>query len=156
MTDDAIAELAPLVGTRAACAALGRPRSTHYRHHRQSPAPPKPVRPCKRQPRALSPAERRRVMDVLHEPRFVDQAPASVYATLLDEGAYLASISTMYRLLGDHGEVRERRRQATHPTHVKPELVSTGSVNTCHEPGCPVCPIGRTAACGLTAARPPR
>jgi putative transposase len=125
VTDEAIAELAPVVGTAAACAALGRPRATHYRHHRQSPPPPRPSRPRKRQPRALSPAERRQVMDTLHEPRFVDQAPASVYATLLDEGRYLASISTMYRLLGDHGEVRERRRQATHPAHVKPELVAT-------------------------------
>jgi transposase InsO family protein len=73
----------------------------------------------------LSPAERHAVLEVLHEPRFVDQAPASVYATLLDEGAYLCSISSMYRILGDHGEVRERRRQATHPPHVKPELVAT-------------------------------
>jgi len=63
-------------------------------------------------------------MDALHA-RFLDQAPASVHATLLDEGRYLASISTMYRLLGDHDELRERRRQATHPPHVKPELVAT-------------------------------
>ena len=126
MTDDAIAELASTVGVAAACAALGRPRSSYYRRHRQSPPPAKPLaRPRKRQPRALSPAERQSVMDTLHEPRFVDQAPASVYATLLDEGRYLASISTMYRLLGDHDEVHERRRQATHPAHVKPELVAT-------------------------------
>ena len=126
MTDAAIAELGPLVGTAAACAAVGRPRSTHYRWHRRSPSPPKPLAsPRKRQPRALSAAERQTVMDALHEPRFVDQAPASVYATLLDEGRYLASISTMYRLLGDHDEVRERRRQATHPPHVKPELIAT-------------------------------
>jgi putative transposase len=115
------------VETAAACAALGRPRSTHYRHHRQSPPPPKlPAAPGKRQPRALSTEERKSVMDTLHEPRFVDQAPASVYATLLDEGTYLASISTMYRLLHDHGEVHERRRQAAHPAHVKPELIATG------------------------------
>ncbi|HSK90967.1 MAG TPA: IS3 family transposase, partial [Euzebyales bacterium] len=86
MTDEAIAELASLVGAAAACAALGRPRSTHYRRHRQSlPDAKPPARPRKRQPRALSPAERQAVMDTLHEPRFVDQAPASVYATLLDE-----------------------------------------------------------------------
>jgi putative transposase len=125
MTDAAIGELAPTVGVAEACRVLGAPRSSYYRRHRQSPPPPRPARPRKRQPRALSPAERQAVMDTLHEPRFVDQAPASVYATLLDEGAYLASISTMYRLLGDHGEVRERRRQATHPPHVKPELVAT-------------------------------
>ena len=126
MTDEAIAELAPVVGTRAACAALGRPQASYYRAHRQSPPWPRPpASPRKRQPRALSPAERQTVMDTLHEPRFVDQAPASVYATLLDEGTYLASISTMYRLLGDHDEVHERRRQATHPAHVKPELLAT-------------------------------
>jgi putative transposase len=61
---------------------------------------------------------------VLHEPRFVDKAPAQVWATLLDEGVYLASISTMYRLLRECGETRERRRQATHPARVKPELVA--------------------------------
>lgn len=131
MTDEAIAELSPVVGTAAACQALGRPRSSHYRRHRRSPAPPAPpAGPRKRQPRALSPAERQQVMDTLHDPRFVDQAPASVYATLLDEGSYLCSISTMYRLLADHGEVRERRRQATHPAHVKPELVATAP-NVC-------------------------
>lgn len=131
MTDAAIAELAPVVGTRAACAALGRPQASYYRAHRQSPPPPKPpARPRTRQPRALSPAERQSVMDALHEPRFVDSAPASVYATLLDEGTYLASISTMYRLLHDHDEVHERRRQATHPAHVKPELIATAA-NQC-------------------------
>jgi putative transposase len=61
---------------------------------------------------------------VLHSERFCDQAPAEVYATLLDEGTYLASISTMYRLLHAQGEVGERRRQATHPATAKPELVA--------------------------------
>jgi putative transposase len=65
------------------------------------------------------------VLGVLHHQRFVDQAPASVYATLLDEGRYLCSVPTMYRLLRAVGEVRERRRQATHPATVKPELLST-------------------------------
>jgi putative transposase len=58
MIDDAIAELAPLVGTRAACRATGRPQANHYRRHRQSPAPPRPVRERRPQPRALSQAER--------------------------------------------------------------------------------------------------
>ena len=62
---------------------------------------------------------------VLHAERFWDQAPASVYATLLDEGTYLASIATMYRLLCEHGETGDRRRHATHPARVKPELVAT-------------------------------
>ena len=72
----------------------------------------------------LSPAERRQVLEVLHAERFWDAAPARVYATLLDEGVYLASISTMYRLLRQHGEVGDRRRHATHPARVKPELVA--------------------------------
>jgi putative transposase len=72
----------------------------------------------------LSLAERRAVLDQLHSDRFVDQAPAEVYATLLDEGVYLCSERTMYRLLAAADEVRERRDQARHPVHPKPELVA--------------------------------
>jgi putative transposase len=79
-----------------------------------------------RQPRALSEAEEQVVLDVLHSERFVDMAPAEIHAILLDEGVYFCSVSTMYRLLARAGEVRERRRQATHPARVKPELVATG------------------------------
>jgi putative transposase len=124
--DQAIGELAPVVGVTAACRAVGRPRGSHYRHHRQSPPPPKRERAPSGQPRALSEVERKEVLRVLHEPDHVDQAPATVYAKLLDQGIYLASTSTMYRLLRAEGEVRERRRQATHPPHVKPELLATG------------------------------
>ena len=126
MTDQTIAELAPVIGTRAACAALGRSRATYYRYHRQSPPSPRPSRKRVPQPRALSLVERAEVLGVLHQERFVDQAPASVYANLLDEGRYLCSVPTMYRLLRTKDEVRERRRQATHPATVKPELVATG------------------------------
>lgn len=77
-------------------------------------------------PRALSQAERAEVLGVLHEDRFVDQAPASIYATLLDDGRYLCSVPTMYRVLRAEDEVRERRRQARHPASVKPELLATG------------------------------
>ena len=66
------------------------------------------------------------MLDVLHEERFVDLAPAEVYATLLDEGRYLCSIRTMYRLLAANREVRERRDQARHPAYAKPELLATG------------------------------
>jgi putative transposase len=126
----AVAELAPVVGTRAACAAVGRARATHYRHHRVgSPPAPRPrVEPRPQphpQPRALSDRERAEVLEVLHSQRFVDAAPATVYATLLDEGRYLCSESTMYRILRERGEVRERRRQASHPPRSKPELVAT-------------------------------
>ena len=124
MIDQAIGELVPLVGVRAACQAVGRPRGSHYRRHRQSPRPPKPERVASPQPRALSQVERKEVLGVLHDPEHVDEAPATVYAKLLDQGVYLASTSTMYRILRDEGEVRERRRQATHPAQVKPELLA--------------------------------
>lgn len=76
--------------------------------------------------RSLSADERARVLRTLHEPRFVDKAPAEVYATLLDEGTYLCSMRTMYRILAGVSEVRERRRQLRHPAYTKPELLATG------------------------------
>ncbi len=127
MIDQAIAELAPVVGTAAACAAVGRACATHYRLHRKSPPRPQPApKPPRPQPRALSEEERQSVLEVLHSERFVDMAPSEVYATLLDEGIYLASVPTMYRILRSVDEVRERRRQAVHPPYVKPELVADG------------------------------
>ena len=126
MTDAAITTLAPVVGTRAACAALGEPRARYYRRHRQGPLPERPARVARPQPRALSEAERAAVLEVLHHPDHVDEAPATVYAKLLDEGRYLASTSTMYRVLRANAEVRERRRQAAHPAAKKPELIAAG------------------------------
>ena len=73
----------------------------------------------------LSPAERAQVVKVLDSPRFVDQPPLQVYAQLLDEDTYLCSVSSMYRILGEHHQVRERRRLARHPARVRPELVAT-------------------------------
>lgn len=125
MIDQAVDELTPMVGVTAACEAVGRPRATHYRWHRKSPPPPRPERVPAPQPRALSEVERKEVLRVLHEPDHVDEAPATVYAKLLDQGLYLASVPTMYRILRDHDEVRERRRQATHPPAKKPELLAT-------------------------------
>jgi putative transposase len=122
--DQAICELVPIVGTRAACAAVGRPRATHYRHHRHSPPPPRRDRVPASQPRALSEVERKEVLRVLHDPEHVDEAPATVYAKLLDAGVYLCSVPTMYRILRAEGEVAERRRQASHPPHAKPELLA--------------------------------
>jgi hypothetical protein len=75
--------------------------------------------------RALQPADRETVLAHLHAERFQDRSPAAVYATLLDEGEYHCSIRTMYRLLEEHGEVRERRDQLTHPAYQKPELMAT-------------------------------
>ena len=127
MIDEAMAELTPLVGVKAACAALGEPRARHYRRHRKSPVPPRPERAPSPQPRALSEVERKEVRSVLNSEEHRDEAPATVYAKLLDEGTYLASVSTMYRILREHGEVGDRRRHATHPARKKPELLATGS-----------------------------
>ena len=129
VSDQAVLELVPLVGAVAACSATGRARATHYRRHRTSPAPQRaaPVPHVDRvQPAALSAQERTQALAVLHSERFCDAAPAQVWATLLDENIYLACESTFYRLLrGAHGDVRERRSQATHPAKVKPELIAT-------------------------------
>ena len=129
MTDQAVTQLAPQLGVRAACQAVGAAQASYYRRHRQSPAParPEPILHRQRhQPRALSTAEQQAILDVLHSDRFADVAPAEVWATLLDEGVYLGSQSTFYRLLRQAGEVCERRAQATHPAKVKPELVANG------------------------------
>jgi len=128
VSDAAVAELAPTIGVRAGCDALGVAQASYYRRHRTSPAParPAPIPHRERtQPRALSAAEQQAILDELHSDRFADLAPAEVWAILLDEGRYLGSISTFYRLLRRAGETRERRRQATHPATVKPELVAT-------------------------------
>jgi putative transposase len=160
-------ELAPVVGIRAACEAVGVARASFYRHERGQcaevaahPAPsprdegaagerseqilpgsssepggtvppppasissPQPV-VARVHPRALSVAEQAAVLKVLHSSRFQDAAPATVYATLLDERVYLASERTMYRLLAASGETRPRRDQLVHPTYQKPELLAT-------------------------------
>lgn len=120
---NAVAEIAPVVGIVMACALLAVARATYYRTRRHGPQPA--PRPKRQSPRALSQGEQQAVLDVLHEPRFVDLAPAEVYATLLDEGRYLCSERTMYRVLATHGEVRERRDQLRHAHHPRPELLAT-------------------------------
>jgi putative transposase len=123
MIEQTVEELTPLVGTRPACRALGAAHATIYRRRR----PPEP-RPPRRRPvpaRALSQAEREAVLAELHSERFVDCSPAQVWATLLDEGRYLASERTMYRILAAHqGPVRERRDQLEHPPYAAPELLA--------------------------------
>ncbi len=116
-------QLAPTFGTTAACEALGVSRASLYRSRRPRPAEPPRVRP--RPPRALSAPERRVVLDTLHSDRFVDKAPAQVWAELIDDGIYRCSVRTMYRLLAAHGEVRERRDQLRHPHYQRPELLAT-------------------------------
>jgi putative transposase len=125
MIAEAIDQLTPIVGTSAALAAVGADRATWYRHHRKSPLPERPEQIATPQPRALTPVERKQIKALLESDEFVDEAPPTVYAKLLDQGIYLGSVSTMYRILHEHDEVRERRRQATHPAHKKPELIAT-------------------------------
>ena len=123
MIDQAVAEIEPLVGTAPACRALGASRAAVYRRRR--PALVTVHRRRRRPPRALSSGEREAVLAELHSERFLDASPAQVYATLLDEGTYLASERTMYRLLAErHGGVRERRDQLTHPAYARPELLA--------------------------------
>jgi putative transposase len=109
--------------TAALCQSVGLARATLYRHRQ----PARVSAPTPRGPsaRALGPAERQAVLDVLHSERFVDQSPAEVQATLLEEQTYLCSTRTMYRILDAAQEVRERRAQARHPAYAKPELVAT-------------------------------
>jgi len=116
----AVGELAAAVGTQAACRALGVSRATVYRRRR--PGLPRAPRP--RPLRALAETERHAILAVLHHPRFIDLAPAEIYATLLDEGRYLGSLRTMYRVLAAAQEVRERRNQLRHVAS-KPELLAT-------------------------------
>jgi putative transposase len=123
MIERTVEELTPIIGTRPACRAVGASPATVYRRRR--PPQPRPIRPRPTPDRALSQGERDRVLEVLHAERFVDSSPAQVWATLLDEGQYLASERTMYRLLAaHHGSVRDRRDQLTHPAYAKPELLA--------------------------------
>ena len=109
--------------TAALCQSVGVSRASLYRRWRPA-ARATPRRP--RAPRALGATERQAVLDVLHSERFVDQSPAEVHATLLEEQTYLCAPRTMYRVLAAAREVRERRAQARHPAYTKPELVATG------------------------------
>ena len=123
----AVQPLAAQVGVAPACQALGVSRATFYRRQRSTPGHRQP-RPTPA--RALCEAEREQILDVLAGPRFVDRAPAEVVATLLDEGHYLCSERTMYRILAADQPVRERRNQREHPQYTKPELVATAPNQT--------------------------
>jgi len=112
------------VGVAALCRSLGVSRASLYRRRKPADPPPRKT-PRAKPPRALQPAERQAVLDTLHAERFVDQSPAEVHATLLEEQTYLCSPRTMYRLLAQAHEVRERRDQLRHPHYTKPELVAT-------------------------------
>jgi putative transposase len=127
---DAVIHLAPTVGVVDACEFLGVARASFYRERPLlgPPASPVPEPVLSERPapsRSLSPDERAGVLAVLHDQRFQDRSPAAVQATLLDEGQYLCSVRTMYRLLEQAGESHERRDQLVHPAYQRPELLAT-------------------------------
>ena len=119
-----VEEIAPSVGAWTACDALAIARASYYRWLRP-PSSRASGRPRPTPARALRADEQQQVLDVLHADRFVDKAPAEVYATLLDEGVRHCSVRTMYRILAANGEVRERRNQLRHMNHPRPELLAT-------------------------------
>ena len=116
----AVEEAAVTLGTAPACRASGVPRASLYRGRRPAPG----GRPRPAPPRALDPGARQAVLDLLHT-RFVDQAPAQMHAALLDEGTYLCSPRTMYRVLETAHEIKERRDQVRRPHYTAPELLAT-------------------------------
>lgn len=111
--------------SRYACRALGTSRATE--HRRRRPTVERPRRPRPSPARALAPAEREAVVEVLNSPRFVDQPPAEIYHGLLDEGVFLCSPRTMYRILGQEKELRERRAVRTHPPALVPSASASGA-----------------------------
>jgi putative transposase len=118
-------QLGKTVGVKRACHSLGVPRATLYRHRARAAPPAVAASSHPPPPLKLDEAERQAVLDLLHCERFMDASPHSVYATLLEEGRYLCSVRTMYRLLAQAGETRERRNQLVHPRYTKPELLAT-------------------------------
>ncbi len=126
---NAVTQIRGAMDVRGACTALGLPRATWYRVQARplsrTPGSHDGFRPSVVSPRALSSAERTVVLDQLNSPRFVDLSVPQVYATMLDEGQYLCSPRTMYRILEAAGEVRERRDQLRHPNYSRPELLAT-------------------------------
>src|ERR1035438_856926 len=122
---EAVRQLVPTVGVESACEALGVARASFYRQPVFGPALPAPVILRPSPARALGAEERETVRAVLNSTRFQDRSPAAIQATLLDEGQYLCSTRTMYRLLEQDGATRERRDQLTHPAYQKPGLLAT-------------------------------
>jgi putative transposase len=118
---ETVRAVGPRLGITPTCAALGLPPATYYRRIKPTPAPGRRPSPF----RTLAVEERRAVLAVLHEPQFVDLAPAQVHARLLDAERYLCSARTMYRILEENHEVRERRAQLRHPPYAAPELLAT-------------------------------
>lgn len=121
---EAVEILAHDVGTDPACRALGVSRAGLYRRREICKAAPRVPKKRPAPPRTLPSKERLELLNILHSERFQDKAPHEVYATLLDEGIYLCSVRTMYRILEENSEVKERRNQLRHPDYKKPELLA--------------------------------
>jgi putative transposase len=121
---NAVLEVEKNVGALSACEALDIPKTSYYR------ALDPNLRPSRAEDfkhhRALSDEEQAQVLNCLNSERFMDKSPVEVFATLLDEGTFHCSISTMYRILGDNAQVKERRNQLSHPNYTRPELLATG------------------------------
>jgi putative transposase len=118
-------QLGETIGISMACQALDVPRASLYRTRQAAESKPQLFSEPTKLPRALSQAEKSAVRQMLNSERFQDSAPREVYGALLDEGQYLCSWRTMYRILAENDEVRERRNQLRHPNYVKPELLAT-------------------------------
>ena len=112
--------------TKAACALIGRPRASHYRRLLGPVYGPRPRRQLPDNGQALTPAERDAVLALINTQQYADLSIGQIWTRELDEGRYLCSMSTMYRIARVAGQSRERRRQATHPATVKPELCANG------------------------------
>jgi putative transposase len=126
----AVDELSPLLGRKAACETLGVPRASYYRalspaqaQAADTPDQLKPHKPTKRSPRALSDAERDHILALVNSERFADLSPREIYATLLDEGVYVCSWPTIYRLLREKGQTTQRRDRPHRP-YQRPELLA--------------------------------
>jgi len=114
------------VPVRRSCQLLGRARATHYRHARGPVHGPRPARTPAANGQALGAVERAAVLELINTPAYADHSIGQIYARELDEDRYWCSCSTMYRIARAAGQSRERRRQATHPAKVKPQLLADG------------------------------
>ena len=110
--------------TKAACALIGRPRASHYRHRAGPVHGPKERRVVPDNGQALTQVERTAVLTLINTGGYADLSIGQIWARELDEGSYLCSMSTMYRIARSAGQTRERRRLATHPAMAKPELLA--------------------------------
>jgi putative transposase len=118
-------QLADDVGVNHACEALGIPRASFYRRSKAPTSARDGAATRRSSSRALSKPERDAVRQTLYSERFMDKSPQQVYASLLDDGKYLCSVRTMYRILDEDHASQERRNQLKRPNYKKPELLAT-------------------------------